>query len=158
MFWSSQNCGHDEAHRYHLKPRGGCKRENAACESTGLGGEPSSLERDERRALRLVALPFDAWWIVGNPGRGLRDVRWTNLQDGGRHHLVALVSFEPLWHTPHALPQLDLSEPKHSLSGPCRCALFHSPIQPLDRRGKGLCQPCVAEVTPDHQLFCVHLF
>jgi hypothetical protein len=75
-----------------------------------------------------------------------------------RHRPVGLVSFWRRLHTPHALPQPDLSEPKHSLSGPCRCALFHSPIQRQDRRGKGLCQPCLAEVTPDHRLFCVHLF
>jgi hypothetical protein len=52
-------------------------------------------------------------------------------------HPVALVSFERRLHTPHALPQPPLSEPKHSLYEPCRCALFHSPTQRQDRRGKG---------------------
>ena len=54
-----------------------------------------------------------------------------------RHHPVALASFERRWHTRHALPQLVLSEPKHSLSRPCRRAPIHSRVQRQDRRDKG---------------------
>ena len=68
-----------------------------------------------------------------------RICRWAKRQalPTARHHPVALASFERRWHTRHALPQLVLSEPKHSLSRPCRHAPIHSRVQRQDRRDKG---------------------